>query len=149
MLPILHDFWLPESVWQAYGKRMAGVWQKRAARAYIARFSRPGGVEALAAAGRAKPVAEDGARVEPAHALAGIGADRSSVRPGRAPVAVPSSKTARPLTQVPTMPRAVHLHPKVSFDIHAFSSRPLARLRPALMLTEAVEASLARGCAAS
>ncbi len=41
--------------------------------------------------------------------------------------------------------RAVPLDPRISFDIHAFTSRPLARLRPALMLTEAMEASLAQG----
>lgn len=41
--------------------------------------------------------------------------------------------------------RAVPLEPRISFDIHAFAARPFARLRPALMLTEAMEASLVEG----
>jgi len=41
--------------------------------------------------------------------------------------------------------RAVPFDPPVRFDIHAFTARPFARLRPALLLTQAMEACLAEG----
>ena len=41
--------------------------------------------------------------------------------------------------------RAVPFDPPIGFDIHAFAARPFARLRPALVLTEAMQASLAGG----
>ena len=43
--------------------------------------------------------------------------------------------------------RALPFDPPIRFDIHAFAARPFARLRPALMLTEAMEAILARDTA--
>lgn len=41
--------------------------------------------------------------------------------------------------------RAVPFDPPIRFDIHAFTARPFARMRPALILTEAMQASLADG----
>jgi len=40
--------------------------------------------------------------------------------------------------------REVPFDPPIPFDIHAFTARPFARLRPALLLIEAMEASLAK-----
>jgi hypothetical protein len=37
----------------------------------------------------------------------------------------------------------VPFHPEIPLDTPAFTARPFARLRPALMLTDAMEASLA------
>lgn len=44
-----------------------------------------------------------------------------------------------------TAVRIVPLAPIIQFDIHAFTSRPLARLRPAQMLTRAMQERLAQG----
>jgi DNA-binding transcriptional LysR family regulator len=41
--------------------------------------------------------------------------------------------------------QVVPVDPMIRFDIHVFTSRPLARLRPALMLTKAMKEMLARG----
>lgn len=43
------------------------------------------------------------------------------------------------------MLRALPFDPPIRFDVHAFSARPFGRMRSALFLTEAMEASLAEG----
>ena len=55
--------------------------------------------------------------------------------------AVVDSLTAASVSGAPL--RAIPFDPPIRFDIHAFADRPFARLRPAWVLTEAMEAILA------